>query len=113
MANTYKQDAYDYAITQSWTPTQIRGASPQQVATACGITLDGDGNPPADFWYEIIKSQVANKIEEENKTSLAENRRVAIRDKVLQLAEMINATVEHVGSGDIVEGPCWVVRRNT
>ena len=108
---SYKDTAYEYAKAQGWTYQQVRGANYQQVAAACEIILGTNDESPMDFFYINIRRYVADRLEKEYRTELAETRRAAIRTKVLEYAEMLNATVEHVPEGETVEGPCWVVRR--
>jgi len=104
----YTTKAYEYAKAQGWTAAQVQGATYQQVATACEVET---GPSPVDFFYVNIRRFVANRLQREEDSAVAETRRDIIQTKVREHAAMLNVTVEHVLENESVTGPGWFVRR--
>jgi len=103
---SYASDLYDRAILQGWTPQQAMDATYQQIATVCNVALGPNGESPADFFYHHIRSEVAKRLRQEIDAAEAEAQRVHIRDKIKELLEFANATIEPYEEG------AWIIRRN-
>ncbi len=109
----YKDTAYDYFVSEGWTYQQVYDATYQQVATACGVTIEPNGNSPADFFFHKIRRRAGNRLEKEQSAVTNEQRRLNIRNKVRELPAFPNATVKRIDRGDTAYGPGWFVRRGS
>ena len=108
---TYFETAYIYAKANNLTAAQVAGSTYQQIAAACGVTVEANGDSPADFHYQIIRRKVAFRLRDEEVAAANESRRSAVLAKIQELAGEHDATAEFIMDGDTVEGPCIVIRR--
>jgi len=69
----YSEIGYNNAITNNITSNTIKTYNYIQMADLCEITIKPNGNSPIDFFYEQLKTEISNLIDEKPITLIGED----------------------------------------
>jgi len=91
------------ARAQHWTAADVEAMTYAQVAAACGVKIEANGDSPADFFFVNVRARVAKTLADEEGVAAQEARRQQVVAALSR--EGVDGDVLADADGNIVIGP--------
>ena len=101
----YKALALATAHERSYTAAEVQEKDYFGIAEMCGVTIEKNGNSPADFFYEPLRRFLVVTLEREEKAAALQARKIAL-EGVMALSPSLVAmkvTVDDEGNLKVSE----------